>query len=430
MKAQHVDAVVLGAGLAGMAAAAAATEGRASVLVVERAPTTGGSAVISGGYVWTATDQDSLRREDSGEFQRHGHVVVDGYEDVSRWLAGFAFPLTAEQPNLHGRGRKFDLPLLIATMTRRLYAARGRVWVSSDVQDVRRTRAGFELSVRRDGSTAVVHASSLVLATGGRQADAAARRSLVAGDALLPPLRGNAYSRGDGAGIAAALGAQTNFANKGFYGHLFADGVEPIAPLDFITFALYHSEEGVLFDRAGRRFADETRGDHNNTMAVAEHGGRALLLWSEEVQERAGGRPFVGGSLPMDRWGFSRDRGGRVDSAGDAAALLAIAHGWGYDLTAAALDDPEVRDRLGTGRVFAADVVPAVTMTFGGIVVDDEGTAVDRDGSPIAGLYVAGGDTSDVYHRGYAGGLCAAAVTGRRGGAAAARLAAAVPATA
>ena len=412
-----------------MAAAAAATEGSARVLVVERAPTTGGSAVISGGYVWTATDQESLRREDSGEFQRHGHVVVDGYEDVSRWLAGFASPLTAEQPNLHGRGRKFDLPLLIATMTRRLYAAGGRVWVSSDVHDVRRTPAGFELSVQRDGSTAVVHASSLVLATGGRQADPAARRSLVAGEALLPPLRGNAYSRGDGALIASALGAQTNFANKGFYGHLFADGVEPIAPLDFITFALYHSEEGVLFDRAGRRFADETRGDHNNTMAVAEQGGRALLLWSEEVQERAGGRPFVGGSLPMDRWGFSRDRGGRVDSAADAAALLEIAHGWGYDLTAAALDEPEVRDRLGTGRVFAADVVPAVTMTFGGVVVDDEGRAVDREGSPIAGLYVAGGDTSDVYHRGYAGGLCAAAVTGRRGGAAAARLAAAVPAT-
>jgi succinate dehydrogenase/fumarate reductase flavoprotein subunit len=430
VKAQQVDVVVLGAGLAGMAAAAAAAESAARVLVVERAPTTGGSAVISGGYVWTATDQESLSREDSGEFQRHGHVVVDGYQDVSRWLAGFASPLTVEQPNLHGRGRKFDLPLVIATMTRQVYAAGGRVLVASDVQDVQRTRAGFELSVRRDGSTAVVHASSLVLATGGRQADAAVRRSLVAGKALLPPLRGNAYSCGDGAAIAVALGAQTNFANKGFYGHLFADGVEPVAPLDFITFALYHSEEGVLFDRAGRRFADETRGDHNNTMAVAEQGGRALLLWSEEVQERAGGRPFVGGSLPMDRWGFSRDRGGRVDSAVEAAALRSIARGWGYDLTAAELDEPVVRDRLGTGRVFAADVVPAVTMTFGGIVVDDQGRALDDAGSPITGLYVAGGDTSDVYHRGYAGGLCAAAVTGRRGGVAAARLATAVPATA
>jgi succinate dehydrogenase/fumarate reductase flavoprotein subunit len=429
MSSQQVDVVVLGAGLAGMAAAAAAAEGAAKVLVIDRAPTTGGSAVISGGYVWTAADQESLSKEDNGEFQHHGHVVVAGYQDVSRWLAGFAPPLTGEQPSLHGRGRKFDLPLVIATMTRRLFAAGGRVWVSSDVQDVQRTRTGFELSVRRDGSAAVVNASALVLATGGRQADTTARRSLVAGEALLPPLRGNAYSRGDGAAIAAALGAQTNFANKGFYGHLFADGVEPIAPLDFITFALYHSEEGVLFDRAGRRFADETRGDHNNTMAVAEQGGRGLLLWSEDVQERAGGRPFVGGSLPMDRWGFSRDRGGRVDSAADAAALLSIAHGWGYDLTAAALDEPEVRDRLGTGRVFAADVVPAVTMTFGGIVVDDEGRAVDDEESPIAGLYVAGGDTSDVYHRGYAGGLCAAAVTGRRGGAAAARFAAAVPAT-
>jgi hypothetical protein len=67
-----------------------------------------------------------------------------------------------------------------------------------------------------------------------------------------------------------------------------------------------------------------------------------------------------------------------------------------------------------------------VTMTFGGIEVDGSGNAVDDDGRAIAGLYVAGGDTSDIYHRGYAGGLCAAAVTGRRAGIAAARHSAAV----
>ena len=99
---------------------------------------------------------------------------------------------------------------------------------------------------------------------------------------------------------------------------------------------------------------------------------------------------------------------------------------WGYELEADALEEPDVRERLGSKRIFAADVVPAVTMTFGGIEVDDEGRAIDADGSPIAGLYVAGGDTSDVYHRGYAGGLCAAAVTGRRAGAAVARSAIAV----
>ena len=85
-----------------------------------------------------------------------------------------------------------------------------------------------------------------------------------------------------------------------------------------------------------------------------------------------------------------------------------------------------MRERLGTGRIFAAEVVPAVTMTFGGIVVDDSGLAVDAEDRPIPGLFVAGGDTSDIYHRGYAGGLCAGAVTGRRAGTGAARVAAMV----
>jgi tricarballylate dehydrogenase len=82
-----------------------------------------------------------------------------------------------------------------------------------------------------------------------------------------------------------------------------------------------------------------------------------------------------------------------------------------------------VRQRLGSDRIFAADVVPAVTMTFGGIEIDESCRALGADGRPIGGLYAAGGDASDIYHRGYAGGLCAATVTGRRAGADAARFA-------
>ena len=70
------DVVVLGTGMAGMCAATAAVEQGARVLVVERAPTIGGSAAISGGYVWTARDLDSLRNEDAGEFQRDRKSVV------------------------------------------------------------------------------------------------------------------------------------------------------------------------------------------------------------------------------------------------------------------------------------------------------------------------------------------------------------------
>jgi tricarballylate dehydrogenase len=416
------DVVVLGAGMAGMCAATAASEAGARVLLIERAPAIGGSAAISGGYVWTARDLDALRTEDPGEFQRHGHLVVEAYEDVKRWLTGFSPPLTEELPTLYGRGHKFDPTYLFGTMAATISTAGGRIWTDAHVTDGERDADGFTLSVRHDGGSMTVSSRALILATGGRQVDPDVRRSLVEGGSLLPPLRGNSFSRGDGAALATALGGRVNTANKGFYGHLFAYGVESLAPVDFVIFSLYQSADGVLFDLSGRRFTDETRGDHNNAAAVAEHGGRALLLWSQEVQEAASTTPWTWGTPLTDRWRLSRDRGGRATSAADVDELLPLVREWGYELAPALFDDEVVRERIGSGRIFAADVVPAVTMTFGGIEIDDNGVAVDSEGRPIPGLFAGGGDASDIYHRGYAGGLCAAAVTGRRAGASAAQM--------
>ena len=348
--------------------------------------------------------------------------MVEGYRDVTRWLTDMAAPLTKEQPNLHGRGHKFDIPLVQATMARRISAAGGRVRIDVEVTDVAGDGDGFTLA-RSRRRLAVDGSRTLPVRDGGRQADPDVRRSLVEGGALVPPLRGNAFSRGDGAAIATALGGRLNTANTGFYGHLWALGVEPIAPFDFISFTFYQSEEGVMLDASGRRFADETRGDHNNTTALAAHGGHALLLWSEEVQERAGGQPFVGGSLPHGPLGIlarprrSRHLGGRRRGVAADRPGLGLRRGRGT------FEDDVVRGRLGTGRIFAADVIPAVTMTFGGVEIDSSCRALDANGGPIAGLFAAGGDASDIYHRGYGGGLCAAAVTGRRAGTNAAELA-------
>jgi predicted oxidoreductase len=59
-------------------------------------------------------------------------------------------------------------------------------------------------------------------------------------------------------------------------------------------------------------------------------------------------------------------------------------------------------------------------MTFGGIEIDSSCRALDGNGEPVEGLFAVGGDASEIYHRGYGGGLCAAVVTGRPAGAAAA----------
>jgi predicted oxidoreductase len=57
-----------------------------------------------------------------------------------------------------------------------------------------------------------------------------------------------------------------------------------------------------------------------------------------------------------------------------------------------------------------------VTFTEGGIKVNTECQALDRDGRPVPGLYVAGVDVGAISNVGYAGALSAGLITGLRAG--------------
>ena len=60
------------------------------------------------------------------------------------------------------------------------------------------------------------------------------------------------------------------------------------------------------------------------------------------------------------------------------------------------------------------ETVPAITFTFGGVLIDDRARALDERGAPIPGLLAAGADAGGLYVRAYAGGLAAATVFGLR----------------
>src|SRR5258706_7124004 len=70
------DVIVLGGGMAGMTAAAAATGRGARVALLERADFIGGSAVMSGGLVLTLETPADLARADPGAFPRPGRTAV------------------------------------------------------------------------------------------------------------------------------------------------------------------------------------------------------------------------------------------------------------------------------------------------------------------------------------------------------------------
>jgi predicted oxidoreductase len=69
-----------------------------------------------------------------------------------------------------------------------------------------------------------------------------------------------------------------------------------------------------------------------------------------------------------------------------------------------------------TAPFHALMVQPSITFTFGGVPISIRGEALDPDGSPVPGLYVAGADSGGLSNVGYAGGLAPAYITGRWAG--------------
>lgn len=419
--ADKADVVVLGAGMAGLCAAARAAESGARVVVLERAPVIGGSAALSYGNVWTVADTRQLAEEDPGDLRVHAGRVVTGFAATADWLAGFGGALEPRKSSTRRQWQRFDIPLTFLRLAQLVTSIGGKVRTGQQVTGIGKDAGAFRVTVGQapaDGTVSgeavparAVRARTVVIATGGRQADPAVRAELAGGTPAL--LRGNPHSDGSGIALAAALGADVNFGNRGFYGHLMPAGAAPLSALDFLALTLYHSTRSVLLDHRGERFTDESLGDARNAAALAARGGPGILLWSEKVQRAAAEDPAPV-DLAIDRWQYARDRGARVGRAESLRSAADIIRSWGFPGLPAGgpLESAELDD----GPVYLAEVRPGITFTYGGLRSDARGRVLGQGGAPVPGLFVAGADMSDIYHQGYCGGLSAAAVTGSQAG--------------
>jgi succinate dehydrogenase/fumarate reductase flavoprotein subunit len=422
------DLLVLGSGMAGSTAAGVGADAGARVVLIEKAKETGGSGGMSGGYVWTCNSFDHLRFHDDGD-PRLQSVILEEYPHVMAWMRRRGVEMQPPQGVLFGRGQQIDILGHLRSCALSVEKAGGHVVRGTETRELIREGGHVVGALTRhaDGEMEV-RTKAVLLATGGFQGSPDLRAQFIHPQARDIILRSNAASNGDGLRLALAAGAANAGPNPGFYGHLLPYPVQVSTAADFVNHTQYHSTHGLLLNRAGKRFVDESRADHTSTQrTVREERGRALLFWDARVQQDVALQTPVVGAPPMNRFDMAQKAGSNAVLLQNIAEVADVASRWGYDgaecvrsieafnhgvrVAPEAFDVPRVENYAALDRApfHLVEVQPGITFSYAGLAVDQGARVLDHDGAPLPGLFAAGADVGNVYRHGYAGGLSLAA---------------------
>lgn len=440
-----IDVVVAGGAAAGLCAAIAARRRGASVLLAERAPVAlrGGNTrharnfriVHDGPADWvpdTYREDEfvaDLERVTEGEcdlaLARH---LVRASANIAPWLAdnGVALqsrdagvlPYSRRTAFLFGGGK---------AMVNALYATASRLGVrvlhDAELAAVRTDEDGCEAEIVRHGARervrARLRAKTIVMATGGHQADLDWLRDDFGEAADRLVIRGTAYADGRGLRLLLGLGAQP--IGDPASAHMVAvDARGPRFDGGIVT-RITGIPYGIVVDRTGRRIADE-RADTRRThyaqwgpRIAAAPGHIAYLIVDRDGLRRAGPTalpPVTARTLP--------DLARRLEV--DAAALADTVERF----NAAALALQPATRPVREPPLAAWPLLAGLTFTRYGVRVDGAMRVVMRDGTAAPRLFAAGAIMqANVLGRGYLAGLgvTLAAVSGRIAGEEAARAA-------
>ncbi len=424
------DLLVLGGGMAGMSAAARACSDGARVVLVEKGAAIGGSAMYAG-FIWTAPTVEVMREVNPDGDPELTAELVEHYPDALDWVRSLGVTVADPVTVLgYGQGCATDMANYLLACER-LVRERGEVLVGSSVQRLLTEDGAVVGAEIRGGSGAErrIRARSTLLATGGFGGDPDLRAEHIRPLARDLPLRAQPHSVGDGLRLGRQAGAAFGPPNAGFYGHLIPSKVGYNDPYEFTDLTFYHSEHGVLLNLEGRRFCDETIGDHLNTLDVLDQPeARALLVYDQRVHDEWMMVPYVEGVEPLDKFQLAYRRGARAAVADEIEEFAVLPDEWGYPGPAsrdALLEfnrqceagHPSPGRRLDsvpltTPPYYIIEVIPAITFTFTGLVIDPQARVLDDAGQVIPGLLAAGADAGGVFNRAYAGGLACALVFG------------------
>jgi succinate dehydrogenase/fumarate reductase flavoprotein subunit len=341
------DLIVAGAGMAGLCAAAQARELGADVVVLEKTACAGGSMLLSSGFVWRHAEFEDFRRECPDGDLALQRLIFERLDSDLDWLEGLGAPvLTRETGNPLTTGRGFDTAGLTQA-------------VAESAGDVRLAEPLTELPAE----------TPVVLATGGFQADRDLVREHITPEADALMLRAAPGSTGDGLRLGLAAGATTTGGLDQFYGRNMPAPPARIPEDELVFASQLYAQHATVRNVRGEQFQTRTWSEIDVVQWTARQ-PEARAWYSvadEDLEQRVRERTV-------------REMVERAERAGA----------------------PVTRDETGV----TVEVVAGITMTIGGLRIDERAQAAPR-------VYAAGADAGGIATGGYASGLAAALVLGR-----------------
>lgn len=480
------DVVVVGAGNAALCAALSARESGASVLVLERAPEdeAGGNTRFTAGAIRTVYNgvddlralmpdltDDEVAITDFGTYTRDqffddmfrvtqyrcdadlAEILVTRSYDTLMWMRskGVRFqPIWGRQAFKVSGRFKFWGGLTVEAwgggpgLVDALWQAAAKngieIRYSTRVLDLVYDDVNVRgVKVKGPDGVATITAKSVVLASGGFEANPEWRTRYMGPGWELAKVRGTRFNTGDGIRMALAIGA----APYGNWSGGHAVGWDFNAP-EFGDLAVgdnfqKHSYPfAIMVNAEGRRFVDEGADFRNYTYAKY---GRVILNQPGQMAWQIFDQQTI--HLQRDEYRIRQVTKVQADTLEDLAdklegvdkdAFLAEVRAYNDAVMTEVPFNPNVKDGRGTqgltvpksnwavriedGPFEAYQVTCGLTFTFGGLRIDDGGRVLDVDLLPIPGLYAAGELVGGLFYFNYPGGtgLMSGAVFGKLAG--------------
>ena len=402
------DVVILGAGAAGMSAAIEASKADASVVILEKQGIVGGSTTRSGGKLVAAGTPEQEEAGFTGDTAEDLYNYLTSYDEYNEiepdklreftdhaledveWLEGLGVDVINVEPihssitpwrvlntkggggQTSGIGGQISVPLYNAvseTDTQIIYNCTADKILMED------GKAVGAVGVMKDGSTVTVNAKGVIIATGGYAANHELG-SLYYENYTTSVPGGNT---GDGLIIAKEAGADI----------YYSKGVQEVA-VSFTCGVGINEESGLIVNNNGERVVNEYTYQSHVATALRESGseGGWYIATSSDPNATVQYGLMLDSTLSADSASELAEKMG-VDSATLEATITRY-----NELCDKGTDDDfgkpsEYMYKL-EGTLYAIQMNPVLTVTFGGINTDTASHVLDEDGNVISGLYAAG----------------------------------------